>query len=158
VAWATPDLSLDVGFLGPEGGDVPPGFEGVLLSRSRFVGGHPSYGRLAVRQDGHQSERVVPSCCEGRALGVVGFLAPAHVILVALPRLALLPGDCVAGCSVLQSGPVVKMVSPGQSVRFASFARLLLPLLPRRWWLPLAGRLPRGGLILPCRSSIRGGI
>jgi len=41
---------------------VPPGFEGVFLPRSRFVGGHPSYGRLAVRQDGHQSERVVPGC------------------------------------------------------------------------------------------------
>ena len=108
VAWAPPDLDLGVGLLGPKGGDVPPGFEGVLLPWSRFVGGHPSYGRLAVRQDGHQSERVVPGCCyqqgprEGRALGVVGFLAPAQVDLVALPRLALLPGDGVAGCSVGQ--------------------------------------------------------
>ena len=92
VAWAPPDLDLGVGLLGPKGGDVPPGFEGVLLPRSRFVGGHPSYGRLAARQDGHQSERMVPDCCYlqglrgGRALGVVGFLAPAHVGLVALPR------------------------------------------------------------------------
>ena len=103
---------LDVGLLCLKGGDVPPGFEGVLLRRSRFVGGHPSYGRLAVRQDGHKSERVAPGCCylqgprEDRALGVVGFLAPAHVGLVALSRLALLLGNGVAGCSVLQSGPV----------------------------------------------------
>jgi len=55
-------------------------------------------------------------------LCVIGFLAPAHVGLVALPRLAVLQGDGVSGCSVLQSGPSVKMVSPGRSVRLASFA------------------------------------
>jgi len=107
---------------------VPPGFEGVLLPRSRFVGGHPSYGRLAVCQDGYQSERVVPGCRnlqgsrEGRTLGIIGFLAPAHEGLVALPRLAVLPGDGVSGCSVLQSGPVREDGEPGRSVRLASFA------------------------------------
>jgi len=44
--------------------------------------------------------------CEGRTLGVVCLLAPAHVGLVALPRLAVLPDDCVSGCSVLQPGSV----------------------------------------------------
>jgi len=32
VAWAPPDLDLCVGFLGAEGGDVFPGFEGVVIS------------------------------------------------------------------------------------------------------------------------------
>jgi len=89
VAWAPPNLDPDVGLFGPKGGDVLPCFEGVFLPWSRFIGGHPSYCRLAVRQDGDQSESVV-SCCrylqgsrEGRALGVIGFLAPAHMGLVA---------------------------------------------------------------------------
>jgi len=112
VAWAPPNLDPGVGLLGPKGGDVLPSFEGVLLPWSRFIGGNPSYCRLAVRQDSDHSESVVSGCRhlqgsrEGSALGVIGFLAPAHVGLVALPRLAVFPDDGVSGCSVLQAGPV----------------------------------------------------
>jgi len=118
VAWAPPNLDSDVGLFGPKGGDVLSCFEGVFLPWSRSIGGHPSYCRLAVRQDGDQSESVV-SCCrylqgsrEGRSLGVIGFLAPAHMGLVALPSLAVFPDDGVSGCSVLQTGPVRKDRQP----------------------------------------------
>ena len=57
VAWAPPNLDPGTGLLGPKGGDVPSGFGGVLLPRSRFVEGHPSYGRLAAFQDGYQPRR-----------------------------------------------------------------------------------------------------
>jgi len=39
---------------------------------------------------------------EGRAIGVICFLAPAHVGFVAFPGLAVLPDGNVSGCSVLQ--------------------------------------------------------
>jgi len=118
VAWAPPNLDPDDGLLGPKGGDVLPRFEGVLLPWSRFIGGHPSYCRLAVRQDSDQSQSVVSGCrylqgsCKGRALSLIGFLGPAHVGLVALPSLAVLPDDGVSGCSVLQTGPVRKDRQP----------------------------------------------
>ena len=37
VAWAPPDLDPDAGLLGPKGGDVTPGLEGVLLPGSQWV-------------------------------------------------------------------------------------------------------------------------
>jgi len=146
VAWAPPDLDPDAGLLGPKGGDVPPGLEGVLLPGSRFVGGHPSYGRLAVCQDGYQSERVVPGCRylqgprEGRTLGVIGFLAPAYVGLVALPCLAVLPNDGVSGCSVLQSGPVREDGEPWPAVPLGLVCRCLC-------FLDGGGCLQRGGYL-----------
>ena len=45
---------------------------------------------------------------EGPALGVIGFLAPAHVGLVALPRLAVFPDDGVSSYSVLQPTAVLR--------------------------------------------------
>jgi len=92
VARAPADLYPDIGFLGPEGGDVSPGLEGVLLSWSWFIGGHSAHGRLAVCEDRYQTERVVPGCrclqcsCESSAFGVKCFLTPAHMGLVAFPR------------------------------------------------------------------------
>ena len=49
-------LDLDVRFLGSEGGDVSPGFEGVLLPWTRIVGGHPHDGRLRVREYGDRPD------------------------------------------------------------------------------------------------------
>jgi len=37
VAWAPPDLDPCVWFLGSEGGDMPPGFEGVFLPCSTLI-------------------------------------------------------------------------------------------------------------------------
>ena len=76
VAWAPPDLDPDAGLLGPKGGDVPPGLEGVLLPGSRFVGDHPPYGRLAVCQDGYRPSVwfLVAATC--RALAKAAHLAP----------------------------------------------------------------------------------
>ena len=44
------------------------GFEGVLLSRPRVVGGHSPYGRLGIREDGDRAERVVPVAATWGAL------------------------------------------------------------------------------------------
>ena len=112
VAREPPDLDLDVRFFGAEGCDVPPGFEGVLLPWSRVVGRHPPDGRLRVREDGGRSNRVVPGGrhLEGSsnrgALSVEGFLAPAHVGLMAFPACSLLPCNRVAGRSVLKARSV----------------------------------------------------
>jgi len=48
-------------------------------------------------------------------------MAPANVGLVTLPRLALFPGDGVAGCAVLQAGPV-REVCESWSVGLPCFA------------------------------------
>jgi len=50
VARAPADLDLDVWILGSGGGDVSPGFEGVLLPWTRIVEGHPHDCRLRVRE------------------------------------------------------------------------------------------------------------
>ena len=79
-----------------------PGFEGVFLPWSWFVGGHPRDGHLRVRKDGDRTERVpsggchLEGPCEGCTVGVVCFLAPAHVGLVPFPDVPLLPGDSAA--------------------------------------------------------------
>jgi len=107
VAWAPPDFDFHVGFLSTKGGDVPSGFNGILLPRPWIVGGHPAYGCLAICEDGYQAEGVVPGCrClqgprEGRAFGVVRFLDPAYVGPVAFLGGAVLPYDGVSGCSIL---------------------------------------------------------
>jgi len=64
VGRAPAGLDLDVRFLGSEGGDVSPGFEGVLLPWTRIVGGHPHNGRL-------RSEKMVTDPIESSRVAAV---------------------------------------------------------------------------------------
>jgi len=114
AARAPPDLDLHVRLLGAEGGDVPPGLEGVPLPWSRIVGGHSPDGRLRVREDGDCSDRVTPGGRhlegprDGGTFGVEGFLASAHVGLMAFPGKTLFPCYRVASRSVLQVGQPIR--------------------------------------------------
>jgi len=126
VALAPPNLDPDVGPFGPKGGDVLPCFEGVFLPWSRFIGGHPSYCRLAVRQDGDQSESVV-SCCrylQGPRTRRHRLPGPSPCGSCGPSNLAVFPDDDVSGCSVLRTGPVCKDRQPW-SVGPLSLARLI---------------------------------
>ena len=112
VAWAPPDLDFDSWLFRSEGGDVFPGHDRVFLAWSRIVGGHSPDGRLGVREDCGGAKRTISGCrrsegpCNCCAFCVVGFLASAHVGFVAFPDIALLPGDRVASCAILQAGAV----------------------------------------------------
>jgi len=113
VAWEPLDLDFNSWLIRSEGGDVFPGHDRVFdLASSRIVGGHSPDGRLGVREDGDGAKRMVSGCrysegpCNCCAFCVVGFLATAHVGFVAFPGIALLPGDRVASCAILQFGAV----------------------------------------------------
>jgi len=92
---------------------VFPCRDGVSLSRTRVVRGHPPYGRLRVRKYGEVVEIVPSAGCrlkgegDGCAFCIVRFLCATYVDLESLPRLILLPHDRVSGGASLCTGSSV---------------------------------------------------
>ena len=145
VAWTPPNLDPDAGFLGSKGGDVPSGLEGVVCPG-------PVSSEAILPMAALQSVRMVTSpsvwflaaatcrALASRTLGVIGSLAPAQVGLVALPRVAILPGDGVSGCSVLQLRPIREDRQPWPVGSLGLVCRCLC-------FLDGGGRLQRGGYL-----------
>jgi len=137
------DLDYNPRSCPPQCRNALPGLKRVLLAGAGLLRGHPSDGRLGVREDGDPLGRDLSPGSQfqrpykGGALYIVGLLVVTHMGFDAPPGQAVFPHHHLPGGSVVQPGPVSEHDNPRSSFQPPPWLRPPLPATVRRQGFPV---------------------